>query len=66
MDSSVDLEDVLLKHEAVLEVAVIAIDDPRWQEQLAIFRVKRGQLLRRATGRIAQLFTRQSGQILGA
>ena len=32
--SSVDLEDVLLKHEAVLEVAVIAIDDPRWQERI--------------------------------
>ncbi|MED5316105.1 MAG: AMP-binding protein, partial [Pseudomonadota bacterium] len=41
--SSVDLEDVLLKHEAVLEVAVIAIDDPRWQERpLAILRVREG------------------------
>ena len=41
--SSVDLEDVLLKHESVAEVAVVAIDDPRWQERpLAIVRSKAG------------------------
>ena len=39
--SSVDLEDVLLKHESVAEVAVIAVDDARWQERpLAIVRSK--------------------------
>ena len=39
--SSVDLEDVLLKHESVAEVAVVAIDDTRWQERpLAIVRSK--------------------------
>jgi len=39
--SSVDLEDVLLKHESVAEVAVVAFDDPRWQERpLAIVRSK--------------------------
>lgn len=39
--SSVDLEDVLLKHDSVAEVAVIAIDDARWQERpLAIVRSK--------------------------
>ena len=39
--SSVDLEDVLLKHESIAEVAVIAIDDKRWQERpLAIVRSK--------------------------
>ena len=39
--SSVDLEDVLLKHESVAEVAVVAVDDPRWQERpLAIVRSK--------------------------
>jgi len=31
--SSVDLEDELLKHADVSEVAVIATDDPRWQER---------------------------------
>ena len=31
--SSVDLEDVLLKHAAVTEVAVIAMPDERWQER---------------------------------
>ena len=31
--SSVDLEDVLLKHTAVIEVAVIAMPDERWQER---------------------------------
>ncbi|MDC0574233.1 long-chain-fatty-acid--CoA ligase, partial [Luminiphilus sp.] len=31
--SSVDLEDVLLKHEGVAEVAVVAVDDTRWQER---------------------------------
>ena len=31
--SSVDLEDVLLQHAAVTEVAVIAISDERWQER---------------------------------
>jgi fatty-acyl-CoA synthase len=31
--SSVDLEDVLLQHAAVTEVAVIAIPDERWQER---------------------------------
>jgi len=41
--SSVDLEDVLLKHESVAEVAVVAVDDPRWQERpLAIVRSKAG------------------------
>jgi len=41
--SSVDLEDVLLQHDAVAEIAVIAIDDPRWQERpLAIVRGKPG------------------------
>ncbi len=39
--SSVDLEDVLLKHDSVAEVAVIAVDDARWQERpLAIVRSK--------------------------
>ena len=39
--SSVDLEDVLLQHESVAEVAVVAIDDTRWQERpLAIVRSK--------------------------
>ena len=39
--SSVDLEDVLLKHENVAEVAVVAVDDTRWQERpLAIVRSK--------------------------
>jgi len=39
--SSVDLEDVLLKHESVAEVAVVAVDDARWQERpLAIVRSK--------------------------
>ena len=39
--SSVDLEDVLLKHESVAEVAVVAVDDTRWQERpLAIVRSK--------------------------
>ena len=39
--SSVDLEDALLKHESVAEVAVIAIEDPRWQERpLAVVRAK--------------------------
>ncbi len=39
--SSVDLEDVLLKHESVAEVAVVAIGDTRWQERpLAIVRSK--------------------------
>ena len=39
--SSVDLEDVLLKHESVAEVAVVAIEDARWQERpLAIVRSK--------------------------
>ena len=41
--SSVDLEDVLLKHESVAEVAVVAVDDTRWQERpLAIVRSKAG------------------------
>ena len=41
--SSVDLEDVLLKHDSVAEVAVIAVDDARWQERpLAIVRSKEG------------------------
>ena len=41
--SSVDLEDELLKHVSVAEVAVVAIDDPRWQERpLAIVRSKAG------------------------
>ncbi|MDA0649668.1 MAG: long-chain-fatty-acid--CoA ligase [Proteobacteria bacterium] len=41
--SSVDLEDVLLKHESVAEVAVVAVDDARWQERpLAIVRSKEG------------------------
>ena len=41
--SSVDLEDVLLKHESVAEVAVVAVDDTRWQERpLAIVRGKAG------------------------
>ena len=41
--SSVDLEDALLQHDAVAEIAVIAIDDPRWQERpLAIVRGKPG------------------------
>ena len=31
--SSVDLENALLAHPAVREVAVIATDDPRWQER---------------------------------
>ena len=39
--SSVDLEDVLLQHESVAEVAVVAIEDTRWQERpLAIVRSK--------------------------
>ena len=39
--SSVGLEDVLLKHESVAEVAVVAVGDPRWQERpLAIVRSK--------------------------
>ena len=39
--SSVDLEDVLLQHDSVAEVAVVAIDDTRWQERpLAIVRSK--------------------------
>jgi fatty-acyl-CoA synthase len=39
--SSVDLEDVLLKHESVAEVAVVAVHDTRWQERpLAIVRSK--------------------------
>ena len=39
--SSVDLEDVLLKHDSVAEVAVIAVNDARWQERpLAIVRSK--------------------------
>ena len=39
--SSVDLEDMLLKHESVAEVAVVAVDDTRWQERpLAIVRSK--------------------------
>ncbi len=39
--SSVDLEDVLLQHESVAEVAVVAIGDTRWQERpLAIVRSK--------------------------
>ena len=41
--SSVDLEDVLLKHESVAEVAVVAVSDTRWQERpLAIVRSKAG------------------------
>ena len=41
--SSVDLEDVLLQHESVAEVAVVAVDDARWQERpLAIVRSKAG------------------------
>lgn len=41
--SSVDLEDALLQHESVAEVAVIAIDDARWQERpLAIVCLKSG------------------------
>ncbi len=41
--SSVDLEDVLLRHESVAEVAVVAVDDARWQERpLAIVRSKVG------------------------
>ena len=41
--SSVDLEDVLLAHESVAEVAVVAVDDARWQERpLAIVRSKAG------------------------
>ena len=41
--SSVDLEDVLLKHKSVAEVAVVAVDDTRWQERpLAIVRRKAG------------------------
>ena len=41
--SSVDLEDELLKHDSVAEIAVIAIEDPRWQERpLAIVGAKRG------------------------
>ena len=41
--SSVDLEDVLLKHESVAEVAVVATEDARWQERpLAIVRSKAG------------------------
>ena len=31
--SSVDLENAILAHEAVVEVAVIALDDERWQER---------------------------------
>ena len=41
--SSVDLEDALLKHKSVAEVAVVAVDDTRWQERpLAIVRSKAG------------------------
>jgi fatty-acyl-CoA synthase len=41
--SSVDLEDELLKHDSVKEIAVIAIEDPRWQERpLAIVSAKSG------------------------
>jgi fatty-acyl-CoA synthase len=39
----VDLEDELLKHDSVKEIAVIAIEDPRWQERpLAIVSAKSG------------------------
>lgn len=41
--SSVDLEDELLKHDSVAEIAVIAIEDPRWQERpLAIVSARPG------------------------
>jgi fatty-acyl-CoA synthase len=41
--SSVDLEDALLKHDSVAEIAVIAIEDPRWQERpLAIVSARPG------------------------
>ena len=61
--SSVDLEDALLQHPRVREVAVIATDDPRWQERPLAIVAPRGQgalrpaqLRRFLVGRVARFW----------
>jgi acyl-CoA synthetase (AMP-forming)/AMP-acid ligase II len=63
--SSVDLEDELLKHDSVAEIAVIAIEDPRWQERpLGDCRRQAGHRYRRSAGTPTCIFARQSGEVL--
>ena len=72
--SSVDLEDVLLKHESVAEVAVVAVDDERWQERpLAIVRSKAGcdsgtlpdQLRSFLVGKVAKFWVPEYWAVVG-